>query len=63
MLVNAGKNLVAFGLAKGNASWLAREGVKKMYGEVAAIQWAVLVLALPLYYAGPWLRARTQKFV
>ncbi|KAH6668204.1 MFS transporter [Halenospora varia] len=63
VLVNAGKNLVAFGLAKGNASWLAREGVKKMYGEVAAIQWAVLVLALPLYYAGPWLRARTQKFV
>ncbi|GAQ11728.1 hypothetical protein ALT_9049 [Aspergillus lentulus] len=63
VLVNASKNVVAFGLAKGSFSWMAREGVDKMFYEFAGIQWAVIALALPLYYAGPWIRTRTQKFV
>ncbi|CZR61854.1 related to MFS transporter [Phialocephala subalpina] len=63
VLINAGKNLVAFGVTKGNAQWLASQGLKKMYGEMAAIQWAVLLLGLPLYFLGPWLRAKTQRFV
>ncbi|RHZ60793.1 putative MFS transporter [Aspergillus thermomutatus] len=63
VLVNASKNVVAFGLAKGSYSWMAREGVDKMFYEFAGIQWAAIALALPLYYAGPWIRARTQKFV
>lgn len=63
VLINAGKNLVAFGVTKGNAQWLASEGLKKMYGEMAGIQWAVLVLAVPLYILGPWLRRVTLKFV
>ncbi len=63
VLINAGKNIVAFGVVKGNASWLASQGIKKMYSEMAGIQWAVLFLGLPLYFLGPWLRAKTQRFI
>lgn len=63
VLINAGKNLVAFGITKTNAAWLARQGIKKMYGEMAAIQWAVILLGVPLYFCGPWLRKKTQRFV
>lgn len=63
VLINAGKNLVAFGLTRANTQWLASQGLKKMYSEMAAIQWAVLVLGVPLYFFGPWLRAKTQRFV
>ncbi|GLI72818.1 hypothetical protein PoHVEF18_001002 [Penicillium ochrochloron] len=61
VLVNASKNVVAFGLAKGVYSWMAKEGVDKMFYEFAGVQWACLFLALPLYIWGPALRARTQK--
>ena len=53
VLINADKNLVTFGVTKGNAQWLAKEGLKKMYCEMAGIQWLVLLLGLPLYFAGP----------
>jgi MFS family permease len=63
VLINAGKNLVAFGVTKGNAQWLAKEGLNKIYCDMAGIQWAVVLLGLPLYFAGPWLRRKTQSFV
>lgn len=63
VLINAGKNLVAFGITQKNVQWLMAEGVKTMYTEMAGIQWAVLVLAIPLYFFGPMLRAKTQRFV
>lgn len=63
VLINAGKNLVAFGIVKSNIQWLASEGLTKMYSEMAGIQWAVLVLGVPLYFFGPWLRAKTLRFV
>jgi MFS family permease len=63
VLINAGKNLVAFGVTKGNAQWLASQGLRRMYGEMAGIQWAVLVLGVPLYFLGPWMRAKTLRFV
>lgn len=61
VLVNASKNVVAFGLAKGSYRWMMMEGVEKMFYEMAGILWAVLVLALPLYFVGPWVSKRTQK--
>jgi MFS family permease len=61
VLVNTSKNVVAFGLATGSYSWMESKGVDTMFYEFAGVQWAVLALALPLYLAGPWLRARTQN--
>lgn len=61
VLVNASKNVVAFGLAKGSYTWMAKEGVAKMFYEFAGIQWACIFLGLPLYLFGPMVRARTQK--
>jgi hypothetical protein len=58
VLINAGKNLVAFGVVLGISDWLAKEGVVKMFWEIAAIQWAVLVLGIPLYFFGPWARRK-----
>jgi MFS family permease len=63
VLINAIKNSVAFGFTKAVPSWLAHQGVKKMFVELAGIQWAVLVLAVPLYFASPWLRRKTLRFV
>ncbi|CAG7930076.1 unnamed protein product [Penicillium olsonii] len=61
VLVNASKNVVAFGLAKGSYSWMTMEGVEKMFYEFAGIEWAILFLALPLYIFGPYVRRRTQE--
>lgn len=61
VLVNTSKNIVAFGLSKGSYTWMQMEGVEKMFYEMAGILWAVILLAAPLYFAGPWIRRRTQK--
>ncbi|KAL4888834.1 putative MFS transporter [Aspergillus ambiguus] len=61
VLVNASKNVVAFGLSKGSYAWMGMEGVRKMFYEFAGIQWAVLFLGLPLYVFGPWVRRRMEK--
>ncbi|OJJ48753.1 hypothetical protein ASPZODRAFT_150923 [Penicilliopsis zonata CBS 506.65] len=58
VLVNASKNIVAFGLAKGAVPWMESHGVGRMFYEMAGIEWAVLLLALPLYFAGPSIRSR-----
>ncbi|KAG4441455.1 hypothetical protein IFR05_003061 [Cadophora sp. M221] len=63
VLINAGKNAVAFGITLSTPKWLASEGLVKMFWEMAGIQWAVLVLALPLYFLGPWLRRKSSVFV
>ncbi|KAF9893934.1 hypothetical protein FE257_008905 [Aspergillus nanangensis] len=62
VLVNASKNVVAFGLAKGSYDWMAREGVWKMFAEFAGVQWAVFLMGAPLYFAGPWLRRRLGRY-
>lgn len=61
VLVNASKNIVAFGIASSAYSWMAKSGVADMFFELAGMQWAAIGLALPLYFAGPWLRSRTTK--
>ncbi|RAL14274.1 putative MFS transporter [Aspergillus homomorphus CBS 101889] len=62
VLVNVSKNVVAFGLSKGSVDWMMQQGLAKMFYEFAAIEWAVLALGLPLYFAGPWIRKRTAKY-
>lgn len=63
VLINAGKNAVAFGITLSTPKWLLSEGLVKMFWEMAGIQWAVLALALPLYFFGPWLRRKSSIFV
>lgn len=63
VLINAGKNAVAFGLTLSSPGWLEKSGIVKMFWEMAGIQWAVLVLAVPLYFLGPWIRRRTSWLV
>ncbi|PVH82825.1 MFS transporter [Cadophora sp. DSE1049] len=63
VLINAGKNAVAFGITLSTPKWLASEGLVKMFWEMAGIQWAVLFLGIPLYFFGPWLRRKTSIFV
>jgi hypothetical protein len=63
VLINAGKNAVAFGLTLSTPDWLAKVGLVKMFWDMAAIQWAVLVLAVPLYFFGPWARQKTLWLV
>lgn len=63
VLINAGKNAVAFGITLSTPKWLASEGLVKMFWEMAGIQWAVLFLGIPLYFLGPWLRRKTSIFV
>jgi hypothetical protein len=63
VLINAGKNAIAFGLTLSTPDWLARESLVKMFWGMAGIQWAVLAVAVPLYFFGPWLRQKTLRFV
>ena len=63
VLINVGKNLVAFGVSKTCVQWLEKEGLEKMMLELAGVQWAILSLGLPLYFAGPWIRKVSSAFL
>jgi MFS family permease len=63
VLINAGKNAVAFGFTLSTPTFLAKEGLVKMMWDLCGIQWAVLVLAIPLYFLGPWARKKTLWLV
>jgi hypothetical protein len=63
VLINAGKNAVAFGFTLSIPTWLEHEGLVKMFWELAGIQWAILALAVPLYFIGPWARSKTLWIV
>jgi MFS family permease len=63
VLINAGKNLIAFGITVSVPTWLHRYGLVKMFWQMAAAQWAVLSLGVPLFFFGPWLRNRTQFLI
>jgi MFS family permease len=63
VLINAGKNAVAFGFTLSTPAFLAKEGLVKMMWDLCGIQWAVLALAIPLYFLGPWARKKTLWLV
>lgn len=63
VLINAGKNLVAFGLTLATPTWYASQGLVNMFWELAAIQWGVLLFAIPLFFMGPWIRQKTMWLV
>ena len=49
VLINAGKNLVAFGVVTVANDRKARAGLVRMFWQ---LQWAALALALPLFFLG-----------
>lgn len=63
VLVNAFKNAVAFGFVRAVGSWYESQGLQNLFAELAGIQWAVLLLAVPMFFAGKWMRAKTIHFV
>ena len=63
VLIVALKQVVVFACAKAIPTWLRNEGIKKMFVQMASIQWAILFLALPLYFVSPWLRAKSLRFL
>jgi MFS family permease len=63
VLINAGKNLVAFGVTLSCSAWLHKEGIMKLFCELAGAQWAVLLMAVPLYIFDAWLRRKTMIMV
>ena len=63
VLINAGKNLVAFGVTLTCNAWLQKAGIVKLFCELAGAQWAVLCMAVPLYVFDGWLRKKTLILV
>lgn len=62
VLINTAKNVVAFGISVSATPWLENQGLLTMFEELAGIQWAAIALALPLWFLGPWIRSKTQKY-
>lgn len=56
------RNVMACLLSLYIADWIAVEGVKKSFGEMVAIQYAILSLSVVLYFFGKRIRAFTGKF-
>ena len=63
VLINAIKQAVTFGFTKAIPTWFNDQGTEKMFVQIAAIQWGILFLALPLYFVSPWLRVKTLRFL
>lgn len=63
VLINAGKNVVAFGVTVSGAGWVGREGIVRVFWELAAVQWVVLALVVPLYVFDTGVRRFAGRFV
>ncbi|PYH74266.1 MFS transporter [Aspergillus vadensis CBS 113365] len=63
VLINAGKNIVAFGVTVSGAGWVGRDGIVKAFWELAAVQWVVLALVVPLYLFDDSVRRFAGRFV
>ncbi|KAL2782580.1 major facilitator superfamily domain-containing protein [Aspergillus keveii] len=48
--INALKNVIGFGFAKGSYQWMERVGVENMFFTMAGVEWAVLGLGVFLYF-------------
>lgn len=63
VLINAGKNAIAFGLTISANKWFQQAGLRRMFLELACAQWGLFLLGVPLYFAGPFLRRRTAQLL
>ncbi|CZR53620.1 uncharacterized protein PAC_03500 [Phialocephala subalpina] len=60
---NTCRALISFGFANFSPGWLAKVGPGQVYSIFAAAIWALLLLAIPMFYFGPKLRAVTNRFL
>ena len=56
LLVNALKQIFAFGFSYGVIPWTTLDGYAGAFGAMAGIQFALVFLGLPLWYFGKKLR-------
>jgi len=56
------RNVMACILSLYIADWIKAEGVRKAFGEMVAIQYAILSLSVVLYFFGRRIRAFTGRF-
>ena len=59
LLVNAFKQLFAFGFAYAIVPWVTGDGYKGSFGAMAGIQMAVMLFGIPLYYYGKQIRHKS----
>jgi hypothetical protein len=62
LLVNAFKQIFSFGFSYSVVPWVTRSGYLRMFGSMAGINSAVLLLALPLWYYGKQIRHKTASW-
>jgi hypothetical protein len=56
LLVNAFKQIFAFGFSYGIVPWVTLDGFKGAFGAMCGIQFAIVLLGLPLWYYGKQIR-------
>jgi hypothetical protein len=59
VLVNALKQIFAFGFAYGIVPWVTLDGYGGAFGAMAGLQFGVLLLAVPLWYYGKQIRHKS----
>lgn len=63
VFMNVCRCLVSFGIADVTPDWLVATEPLIVYGTLAGILWALLLLGIPMFYLGPWLRAKTNRYL
>jgi Na+-transporting NADH:ubiquinone oxidoreductase subunit NqrD len=59
LLINGLKQLFSFGFGYGVIPWITSSGYQNTFGVMAAIQVAIVLLGLPLWYWGKAIRDKT----
>jgi hypothetical protein len=62
LLINAFKQIFAFGFAYGIVPWVTLDGYQGAFGAMAGIQFALMLFGLPLYYYGKQIRHESASW-
>lgn len=62
LLVNAFKQIFAFGFSYGIVPWVLLDGFEGAFGAMAGIHFAIMLLAAPLWYYGKQIRHKSSAW-
>ena len=62
LLIVGLKNVFGFGFSYAIVPWINSFGYKRLYGTMAGIEYAVILLGLPLWYFGKKIRHITASW-